>query len=283
MQLIYINVAVFVLMLLIRFVFYILDDVGTYFLFERSLMIPANPKLLFTKPWTIITHLFLHYGRYGGAEHLLINMLWLHLGGSAFMNFHDSKRLLSTYFLGGFTGATVMILAMNLIPRFSPIAQFTFATGASAATLAIIVAAATTAPNFSMRLFIIGNVKLKYLALVAVLLDILLLPEGNEGGRFGHLGGALFGFIYASQLKRGTDLTVDFLKPIFWLRDHLPSRRKKKIKVVHRRAKTDAEFNAEKQTTQEQVDAILDKIKRSGYDSLSQREKEILFKAKDNL
>ncbi|MBI1287623.1 MAG: rhomboid family intramembrane serine protease [Flavobacteriales bacterium] len=277
MQLIYVNSGIFLLMMILRLIFFLVGSPSTYDLIEHYLSVPSSPTLLLFRPWTLITHMFVH----AGFLHILFNMLWLQFGGTIFLNFLDSKKLFSTYILGGLSGALLFILAMNLFPAFSGIASV--ALGASAAVLAIVVAAATMAPNYLVRLVLIGPVKLKYIALVSVLLDVLMIPSGNAGGHLGHLGGALFGFIYASQLKRGNDLTVDFLKPIFWLRDHLPSRRKKKIKVVHRRAKTDAEFNEEKQTTQEQVDAILDKIKRSGYDSLSQREKEILFKAKDKL
>jgi hypothetical protein len=203
-------------------------------------------------------------------------MMWLYFGGSLFLTFHDSKKLLSTYLLGGLSGAFLFILAMNTLPVFQN--TISFATGASAAVLAIVVAVATTAPNYVVRLVLIGAVKLKYIAIVSVILDILMIPAGNAGGHIAHLGGAFFGFVFASQLKRGNDLTVDFLKPFFWLRDRIPAGRKD-IKVVHSKPKSRYEYNEHKASKQEEIDAILDKIKSSGYDSLSKREKEILFKA----
>ena len=272
-QLIYVNVAAFVLLLLVRLGFYLANDMETFFWLEHGLMISANPELILYRPWTVVTHMFVHQG----VWHLLGNMIMLHVGGMVFMNFHNSKRLISTYFLGGFSGAFVMVLAMNLIPRFSQYSDMIYASGASAAMLAVIVAAATTAPDFNLRLVFLGNVKLKWIALFVVVSNLLFMPEGNEGGRFGHLGGALFGYLYIRLSQNGTDLTVDFLKPWYWVKNKL-AERDKPIKVVHRKPRNDDEYNANKASKQEQIDVILDKIKRSGYESLSKKEKEILFK-----
>lgn len=276
MQLIYVNGGVFLMMMVLRLVFFLSGAPSTYDLVEHYLSVPSSPTALLFRPWTLLTHMFVH----AGFLHILFNMMWLQFGGTIFLNFLDSKKLFSTYILGGLSGAILFILAMNIFPAFHGYSSV--ALGASAAVLAIMVAAATMVPNYVVNLVLIGPIKLKYIAIVSVVLDVLLIPSGNAGGHFGHLGGALFGFIYASQLKRGKDMTVDFLKPLFWLRNLLPSR-KKKIKVVHSKRKTDAEFNEEKVNRQEQVDAILDKIKRSGYDSLSKTEKEILFKASNDL
>ena len=272
-QLIYVNVAAFVLLLLVRLGFYLANDMETFFWLEHGLMISANPELILYRPWTVVTHMFVHQGGW----HLLGNMIMLHVGGMVFMNFHNSKRLISTYFLGGFSGAFVMVLAMNLIPRFSQYSDMIYASGASAAMLAVVVAAATTAPDFNLRLVFLGNVKLKWIALFVVFSNLLFMPEGNEGGRFGHLGGALFGYLYIRLSQNGTDLTVDFLKPWYWVKNKF-AERDKPIKVVHRKPRNDDEYNANKASKQEQIDVILDKIKRSGYESLSKKEKEILFK-----
>lgn len=274
MQLIYINGGIFLAMMILRLLFYLTGNVATFDLISHYLTIPSSLELLLYRPWTIITHLFIH----ANFLHILFNMVWLYFGGTIFLNFLDSRKLLSTYMLGGFSGAVVFVLSMNIFPVFTDGNSIAMAQGASAAVLAIVVAAATTAPNYIVRLVLIGPVKLKYIALVSVLLDIIFIPDGNAGGHFGHLGGALFGFIYATQLKRGKEIYVDFTKPLHWIKGLVYSPRSK-IKVVHRKRKTDDEFNAERATKQEQIDAILDKIKRSGYDSLSKREKEILFRA----
>lgn len=273
MQFIFLNVIAFVLLLLVRLVFYLANAMDSYFLVEQGLMISSDPKLILFRPWSLLTHMFVHQG----VWHLVVNMLWLNLGGMVFMHFHNTKRFVSTYFLAGLSGVLMMLLALNLIPRFAEMNYVVFASGASAAVLGIVVAAATTAPNFNLKLFVVGDVKLKWIALFAVISDILFIPEGNEGGRFGHLGGALFGYLYIRLSNSGTDLTVDFLKPWYWVKEKL-SERKKPIKVVHRKPRNDHEYNQSKAEKQQQVDTILDKIKRSGYDSLSKKEKEILFK-----
>lgn len=278
MQLIYINGGVFISMMLVHVFLYLLGKESLYAQIVELLSVPAAPSALLYRPWAILTHMFIH----AGFLHIIFNMMWLYFGGQIFLNFLDSKKLLSTYILGGLSGALVFILMMNVVPRFAPTVLGATALGASAAVLAIVVAAATTAPNFVVRLVLIGPVKLKYIALVSVVLDVLLIPSGNAGGHFGHLGGALWGFLFAWQLKKGRNLTIDFLKPIFWLRDGFP-KRTSNIKVVHRKPKSDIEFNSNKAATQEQVDAILDKIKRSGYDTLSKKEKEILFKASKDI
>ncbi len=278
MQLIYINGGVFLAMMILRVIFFLTGNGETFDLAIKYLAVPSSPELLLFRPWTLITHMFVH----AGFLHILFNMLWLYFGGTIFLNFLDSKKLLSTYILGGLSGAVLFILAMNLFPVFTDSAPYAVAEGASAAVLAIMVAAATTVPNYVVRLVLIGPVKLKYIAIVSVILDILLIPSGNAGGHFGHLGGALFGFVFASQLKLGNDLSVDVLKPFFWIRDGFP-KQEKKIKVVHSKPKSDYEYNADKASKQEQIDAILEKIKRSGYDSLSKKEKEILFKASKDL
>lgn len=272
MQLIYINGGIFLAMMVIRVLFFLTGSIGTYGVITNYLMLPDSLTLLLFRPWTILTHMFVH----DGFLHILFNMMWLYFGGSLFLTFHDSKKLLSTYLLGGLSGAFLFVLAMNTLPVFQN--TISFATGASAAVLAIVVAVATTAPNYVVRLVLIGAVKLKYIAIVSVLLDVLLIPTGNAGGHIAHLGGAFFGFVFASQLKRGNDITVDFLKPIFWLRDRIPTGRKG-IKVVHSKPKSRYEYNEDRASKQEEIDAILDKIKSSGYDSLSKKEKEILFKA----
>lgn len=278
MQLIYVNGGIFLLMMVLRLVFFLTGNEGLFNQAVLQLTIPADPKLLLMRPWTLLTHMFVH----ANFLHVLFNMVWLYFGGSIFLNFLDSKKLLSTFVLGGLSGALFFVAAMNLFPVFSATAPYASAEGASAAVLAIVVAAATMVPNYVVQLVLIGPVRLKYIAIVLVILDLIFIPSGNAGGHLGHLGGAFFGFVYASQLKRGNDLTVDFLKPWFWLKKKFP-KGSRKIKVVHSKHRSDAEFNAARNNRQAEVDSILDKIKRSGYESLSKSEKDILFKASKEL
>jgi membrane associated rhomboid family serine protease len=278
MQLIYVNGGIFLLMMVFRLIFFLSGNEGVFNQAVLQLTIPADPKLLLMRPWTLITHMFVH----ANFLHVLFNMVWLYFGGTIFLNFLDSKKLLSTFVLGGLSGALFFVAAMNLFPVFNATAPYASAEGASAAVLAIVVAAATMVPNYVVQLVLIGPVRLKYIAIVLVLLDLIFIPSGNAGGHIGHLGGAFFGFVYASQLKRGNDLTVDFLKPWFWLKKKFP-KGNRRIKVVHSKHRSDEAFNAARNERQVEVDAILDKIKRSGYESLSKHEKDILFKASKEL
>jgi membrane associated rhomboid family serine protease len=274
MQLIYINGGIFLLLMILRVVLFLTGNEPMYGTVVQQLSIPASIPAILSRPWSIITHMFIH----DGFLHILVNMMWLHFGGSIFLRYIDSKRLLSTFLLGGLSGALVFVLTMNVIPVFQIQLLGSTALGASAAVLAIMVAAATTAPNHVVHLVLIGPVKLKYITLLSVVLDVLLIPQGNAGGHFGHLGGAAFGFLFATQLKLGRDLSIDFMRPFAWMKNGFP-KRNRKIKVVHSRAKNDEQFNEDKKSRQEQMDAILDKIKRSGYDSLSKTEKEVLFRS----
>lgn len=273
-QLLFVNIGMFVLFQVIRMICYLTEAMPMADEIEHLLSIPASFKTLILQPWSLLTHMFFHVDFW----HFLINMVFLFYTGKIFLRFLDSKRLLSTYILGGLTGAAVFMVAMNVFPKLSYAVDYSYALGASAAALSVVLAAAVVAPNLTVYFMWIWPLKLKYLAGIFVITDILTFTDGNAGGHLAHLGGALFGFVYSFQLKRGTDFTVDFLRPIYWLRSKLNSR-PSKIKVVHSRAKTDEQFNEEKVDRQEQIDAILDKIKRSGYESLSKKEKEILFKA----
>tara|TARA_B110000971_G_scaffold164890_1_gene168801 strand:- start:838 stop:1299 length:462 start_codon:yes stop_codon:yes gene_type:complete len=147
--------------------------------------------------------------------------------------------------------------------------------GASASVLAVLFAVATYVPNYKINLPFIGSIPIKYLAIASVFIDIISIPESNPGGHIAHLGGALFGVYFISRLKKGKDLSI----PFYNLVDSIASLFKKKhLKTVHKRTKTDDEFRAEKAGRSELINTILDKIAKSGYDSLSAKEKEYLFK-----
>ena len=139
------------------------------------------------------------------------------------------------------------------------------------------VAIATYSPNYRIHLPFIGGVKLKQIVIAGILLDILSIPNGNAGGHIAHLGGALFGYIYIKQLKKGNDLSKRFSN--FIDRALNTFKPKSKLKTVHRRSKSDYEFNSEKTAKQKEIDKILEKIAKSGYDSLSKEEKATLFSA----
>ncbi len=270
-KLIYINVGVFLLVQILyvfSFLFRIpLISITDYF------SLPASFYILAKKPWSIISYMFLHQS----FSHLLFNMLWLYFGGQIFLSFYDNKKLISTYVLGGISGGILFMLSFNLFPVFSNQIQNSVAIGASASVLAIILAIATKSPNYSIRLFLIGIVKLKHIALVSILLDILSIPKGNSGGHIAHLGGAFFGYLYVKQLNEGNDIASSFNKIIDYLATYF--KRKPKLKKAYRRNKSDQEYLDEKAANQAKIDKVLDKIAKSGYEGLTQDEKDTLFKA----
>ena len=270
-KLIYINVGVFLITSILHVLSFLFMVNSVEFL--NYFTLPASISYFIKKPWSIITYMFLHQS----FIHLLFNMIWLYFGGQIFLSFFDNKKLISTYVLGGISGAVLFIISFNLFPAFAGVLQNTVAVGASASVLAIIMAITTKSPNYSIRLFLIGNIKLKHIAIVSIVLDILSIPQGNAGGHIAHLGGAFFGYLYVKQLNGGNDIASVFDKIMDYLATYL--KRESKLKKAYRRKKSDQDFRRGKVQTQAKIDNILDKISKSGYESLTKEEKDILFKA----
>ena len=270
-KLIYINAGIFLAISL-------LDVFSFMFQFNiRPLLnkfyLSANLSILVKQPWSFISYMFLH----NGFLHLLFNMLWLHFSGRLFLQYLKPKQLLSTYIIGGLFGGVLFIIAYNYLPVFQPLAKGASAVGASASVFAIMVAIATYTPNYAVQLPFIGFIKLRYLAIFMVILDILSIPKGNAGGHIAHLGGALFGYLYVKQLQKGKDLSINFSNLLDKFIRPLKTRRKPK--KVYKKSEADYKFNEERASRQKEIDNILEKIANSGYESLSKEEKAILFSA----
>jgi len=234
------------------------------------------------QPWSIFTYSFIHTGFF----HVLFNMLWLYFFGRHVLNLFSEKRFLTLYLLGALAGGIVYMVSYNLFPAF----QNTIGTlqGASASIMAIMVFAAVYSPNTEVRIFTF-RLKLWHIAAFFVILDLVRLPSmNNAGGLLAHLGGAAFGYIYARQLLKGKDIGVGFERLLDWFFDLFKSRKQKPFKKVHRNQTTQKKSGRSttkegKSTQQQKIDAILDKIGKSGYESLTKAEKEFLFRAgKDN-
>ncbi|MCK5169225.1 MAG: rhomboid family intramembrane serine protease [Bacteroidales bacterium] len=270
-KLIYINIAVFLAVKLIG-TFITLLQLNTGFSFVTWFAVPADLNNLVYKPWTIFTYMFLHQD----FMHILFNMLWLYWFGMIFLHYFDNKKLLSIYIVGGLTGAALYILSFNIFPLFDQVLPMSYALGASASVIAIVITISVYAPNHTINLLFFGPVKLKYIAIVTIVLDVLSIASSNAGGHIAHLGGALFGYMYISQLRKGKNITKGFdrfMDKIFSL-----FKPKDKFKVTYKRPANDYEYNKTKATKQKDIDNVLDKIAKSGYDSLTKKEKEILFK-----
>lgn len=266
-KLIYINIAVYVLVQVVY---------TSSFLFQNSsidlvylLGMPSQPKELLFRPWTPFTYMFTHFG----FTHILFNLIWLYFAGQIFLQYFTAKKLYSIYLMGGLLGGLAYLLAYNLFPAFSQ--QNTQLIGASASVLAILFAVASYVPNYKVNLIFIGPVSIKYLAIASVFIDIISIPKGNAGGHIAHLGGALLGIAFIQQWKKGKDISISMERLI----DQFTGLFKKKnLKTVHKRPQTDDEFRSDKVKRSKNIDEILDKIAKSGYDSLNEKEKEYLFK-----
>ncbi|MGM0530605.1 MAG: rhomboid family intramembrane serine protease [Bacteroidota bacterium] len=274
-KLIYINAAVFLGIKVIQVLAFLFGFSGVSSVLVHWLSVPAELGTLVTRPWTLLTYMFLHEGFF----HIVFNLLWLYVFGRIFLMYLNEKKLLSVYLVGGFAGAALYILSFNIFPAFQDAVSHSFALGASASVMAIVIAISVYVPNFSINLLLLGPVKLQYIAIFTIALDVLSIPSSNSGGHIAHLGGALFGYLYIRQYRKGKIITKGFdrfMDNLFAMFKPRP-----KFKVTHKqhKPKTDIEYNKEKAKRQEKINKILEKISKKGYESLTKEEKEILFKA----
>lgn len=277
---IFVNVALYVLLLFIG-IFSVLFNAGSLSADVLSFVeLPASLGELALRPWTVFTYMFIH----AGLWHILWNMFALYFFGKIFLNFYSVRHFVGIYILGGLFGALFFVLAYNLFPYFGPYLPFSRLVGASAAVLAVVVAAAVRSPQYRINLMFVGSVKLSTFALVVVAMSFLMLSGENAGGNFAHLGGAFAGWLVADMLNKGRDLTQVVNGPIDWLSSlivRLRTPRKKKTKFTYTRGgrSADYEYNARKKADEAEVDRILEKVKKGGYASLSEEEKKRLFEA----
>lgn len=217
------------------------------------------PKLAY-RFWTPFSYMFIHRELF----HMLFNVLWLYWMGRILEDYIKPRQFCFLYLAGGLAGAILFIIAYNLFPAFADTLPFSPPMiGASASVMAIVVGCATYLPNYSLRLMFFGDVKLKYLAIAYVLLDLVSIAGNNPGGNFAHLGGALLGFLFIRSLKNGNDWTNIFQKA-------------PRLKVIKNKPSSKS---SSQEINQVLIDSILDKISSSGYESLTKAEKEQLFQA----
>lgn len=273
---IFINAAIFVATGLVKGVLQLLSlDAAPL----RLLELPASLNDVCRQPWALLTYMFIH----ADLWHLLINTLWIYWFGKLFLQFFSSKHLRGLFLLGGLSGGILYVAAYNLFPFFTPLLGQHYLVGASAAVLAVVTATAYREPNYRVSLFLLGSIKLKYIALAVVLFALLSITSENAGGHIAHLGGAFGGYLFAKLLERGTDLTrginavMDGLTGLF----SPLSRKKPRMKVSYNNTERmkDYEYNARRRASSEEIDRILDKLRLSGYDSLNAEEKKRLFDA----
>lgn len=237
--------------------------------------LPSELSDFILKPWTIISYAFVHYD----FLHVLFNMLWLYVIGELFLNLFNPKLALNVYFLGAISGGLLFMVCYSLFPEVFNTGNRLV--GASASVRALLIFLCAYLPSKEIRFFTF-NLKLWYFGLAIVVLDVIGLFGTNAGGNLAHIGGAALGYFYAVQLKKGHDIGTGFEQILDWIINQLKNTKKSPLKTVHKNKTkvggyTKADFDAFNH--QKKIDVILDKISKSGYDSLTSEEKEFLFKA----
>ncbi len=270
-RLIYINVAVFVV---VAFLTVFTKLFSLHFL-ETShwFSVPANLNSLLTHVWTPITYMFYHEG----FIHILFNMLMLFWFGKIFLMYFSEKQLVAVYVFGGLVGALMYFLGYNFIPYYSNRVYHSVLMGASGSIMAIIFASAMKVPNMELQLLLIGRVKLIWIAVASVLISFFGLTSENAGGELAHLGGALAGYLFYYFENQGKDITLFVTKTIDFCVNIFRPRPKIKTTRFHSAKMTPEQYNQHKAEKSKEVDEILDKIKSSGYESLTSEEKKKLF------
>lgn len=280
-RLIYANVTVYIILVLIGVFSVLLNRPSIVMAIKSWLELPASLVALAHRPWTVLTYMFLH----GSLMHILWNMFALYLFGRIFLDFFSVRHFVGVYLFGGVLGALFFVLAYNVFPYFSALVNVSHLVGASAAVLAVVTAAAVRSPEYRINLLLFGSVKLSTFAIITVCISVLMLSGGNAGGNFAHLGGALAGYLFAMMLGKGYDVTDAVCRPVEWLKSLFGKawlRRAKKRKFTYSpggKHGSDYEHNARKKAAEAEIDAILEKIKKGGYASLSEKEKMRLFDA----
>ena len=274
-RLIYINAGVFLVVQLLSVVFYLLDISNIWFTYIE---LPAFFHTLMKQPWSIITYMFMHRD----LIHLIFNLLALYWFGKIFIDYFSQKQLVGLYILGGIGGAIFYLIAYNITNTFQYNIFFSYLIGASASVMAIIFALVRYIPDEEINLALIGPVKLKYLGIGMLILDIIGTTSGNAGGSIAHIGGAVTGYLFGHlMINSGKDITQPINKLITWVNDFFKRNKKPKFTIHKNTSKTDEEWNIEnnnrKRKNNEEIDRILDKIKKTGYANLSDEEKKKLF------
>lgn len=276
-QLILINVAIFLAMVLVFVISKITKSPEAFAFVDSLFSIPPKFADFIVRPWTIISYAFAHSMN---PLHILFNMLFLYWFGKLFIEYLGSEKLIAVYVLGALAGGLFYLLMFNTLPYYVERSGFDGMIGASGAVYCVMVATATLLPDYTFYLLFLGPVKIKYIAFFYIVLSLIGSVGENDGGNLAHLGGALMGFVYTKQLQVGVNWGGWITVTLAWFKGLFQPR--PKVKVTYRKdapkksAQASATFG---KATQEEIDAILDKISDKGYESLTKDEKDKLFNA----
>lgn len=282
-KLILLNLFVFVTVIVLYVIFTFGQYPAYYDWVMEQLRLPADFNSFLHKPWTLLTNFFVHQGPF----HIFFNMLSLYWFGRVLEEYLGSRRLVALYLLGGLGGGLLFLAMYNTLPYFQGELANTTLVGASGAIFAVILGAATLLPEHTFFVFLIGPVRLKYIAALCIIISMAQLVGPNAGGNLAHLAGAMVGFGFIKSLKKGHDWGApiyainDFFQKLFTRRPnvHVPQRARATTTSAARHFNTGSENSAILIPNQDEIDAILDKISKSGYESLTREEKQKLYKA----
>lgn len=262
-KLIYINVAIYLILEITKVIINIfLIDIN----FNNDKFLLSDTKQLINQPWSLLTYIFFH----DNIFHLLFTTIWLHFGGKLFLQYFSERQFITTYFLGGISGGLLYIISIKYLPSIELLHrnnELGPLIGSSGAVLAILIAITTHIPNYNLKIPLMGFIRIKYIAYFLLLSSILGIDGSNGGGNTAHIGGAIFGFLYIklqTNTKRSKKNNKSFIKYLINIFTSFNS--KKSVKE-------------NKKNNQKAIDIVLEKISKSGYNSLNKDEKDLLFKA----
>ncbi len=277
--LIAINLSVFVLFAFIKVIYFFNDNIGMY---DSQVLnwvaLPADLSVFITRPWTLITHFFMH----DGLWHVIGNMLWLWVFGYILQDLTGPKKVVPIYIYGALAGALFYVLAYNFIPVLKPDLPYSKALGASAGVMAVAVATTMLAPAYRIFPMIMGGIPLWVLTVLFVVIDLATIPYNNPGGHIAHIAGAGMGVLFIFMMRKGYDLDGWMNDFFTWVNDLFRPDKPKKGKLIKDQLfyrSTTRPYKKTLNLSQQRIDEILDKINQKGYDHLSEEEKELLKRA----
>lgn len=281
-KIILINTVVFLSLLLVKVISTLSQSPETYGWLIDLIRLPAEPQKFLYKPWTLITYFFAHEDIF----HILFNLLFFYWFGRLVVEYLGARRLVALYLLGGIAGGLAYMLIFNLLPYFQADVASSRMLGASAAAFSVAVGASTLLPNYTFHLLFLGPIRIKYIAFFYIVLSLAQSIGPNAGGNLAHLGGAIIGYLFIKLLQNGTDIG----RPVYavmevWgrlFKKRPPMRVTYREKQVYRNTtiySTSSATSSIEIPDQDEIDTILDKISRSGYESLTKEEKQKLFRA----
>ena len=280
--LIAINLIVFVLLASIKVLYYFSNGQGGVGLYTQEILpwvaLPAQLDKLLLKPWTIITHMFVH----DNVWHIISNMLWLWAFGYILQDLAGNRKLTPIFFYGGLAGALAFLVAYNLLPPLKENIVGAKAIGASAGVMAIAIATTALSPNYRIFPMINGGIPLWVITMIFVIIDLATIPYNNPGGHIAHLAGAGMGLLFVVMLRRGQDWSLWMNNFFDWTTNLFNPDRPKKgqsPKTTLYYKSSVKPFKKTSHITQQRIDEILEKIHQKGFNSLSEDEKEVLKRA----